>query len=71
MSRKNLDGSALDECNGDMRERGTLDDPAGLQHVDTEYLGRLLQLPTAKPVQATADASELDLRSVDRLDGVV
>ena len=68
MSRNYLDGSTLDECIEAMREGGTLDDPAGLLHVDTEYLGRLLQLPTAKPVQAT---TESDLWRTDELNGVL
>lgn len=69
MSRNYLDGSTLDECIEAMRAGRTLDDLAGRQHVDTEYLGRLLQLPTATPVQVQADPSEFDLWSVDRLDG--
>ena len=44
----------------------TLDDPAGVQDGDTEYLSRLLQLPTAKPVELQADASDFDLWSGDR-----
>ena len=66
MSRKHFDGSTLDECIETRRAGRTLDDPAGRQHVDTEYIGRLLQLPTAEPVQLQADASELALWSGDR-----
>ena len=69
MSRKHFDGSTLDECIETSRAGPTLDDQAGRQHVDTEYIGRLLQLPTAKPV--TSDSTEFDLWSVDRLDGVL
>lgn len=59
------------ECRQDMRAGRTLDDPAGRLHVDTEYLGRLLQLPTAEPIQLLANASEFDLWSGDRLDEVL
>ena len=68
MSRTYLDGSTLDECIGAMRQGQTLDDPAGRQLVDTEYLGRLLQLPTAKPVQAT---TEPDRWRTDELNSVL
>lgn len=71
MSQKYLDGSTLDECIEALRQGRTLEDLAGRLHVDTEYLGRLLQLPTAKPVQVQADASEFDLWSVHRLDEVL
>lgn len=58
MSRKYLDGSTLDESIEAMRAGRTLDDLAGRLHFDTEYLGRLLQLPTAKPA-ATTDEPDL------------
>ena len=69
MSRKPLNGSTLDECIEAMRAARIFDDSTSCQHADTEYLGRLLQLPTAKPV--TSDSTEFDLWSVDRLDGVL
>ena len=71
MSRKYRSGFTLDECIEAMRQARTLDDPAGRLHVDTEYLGRLLQLPTAEPIQLLANASEFDLWSGDRLDEVL
>ena len=52
MSRKHLNGSTVDECIADMRQ-GHL---TGLLHVDTEYLGPLLQLPTAKPAATTGES---------------
>ena len=55
MSRKHFDGSTLDECIETSRAGPTLDDQAGRQHVDTEYIGRLLQLPTAKPAATTGE----------------
>ena len=58
MSRKYLHDSTLDECIEAMRQGHTLDDLAGHLHVDTELLGRLLQLPTATPV-ATTDEPDL------------
>ena len=67
----NDNGCINAECREAMRQGRTLDDLAGRLHVDTEYLGRLLQLPTVKPVQVQADASEFDLWSVDRLDEVL
>jgi hypothetical protein len=69
MNRKYLDDSTLDESIEAMRAGRIFDDSTGCQHADTEYLGRLLQLPTAKPL--TSDSTEFDLRSVDRLDGVL
>ena len=71
MIRKYLDGSTLDGCIEAMRQGRALDDRADRVNVDTEYVGRLLQLPTVKPVQVQANASEFDLWSVDRLDGVL
>ena len=55
MSRNYLDGSTLDECIEAIRQGRTLDDLAGRLHVDTEYLGRLLQLPTVNMVVQPAD----------------
>lgn len=68
MSRKYLDGSTLDECIEAMRQGRTLDDLAGLLHMDTELLGRLLQLPLKREPGVAADHS-FDLWSTDRLDG--
>ena len=42
-----------------LRDGGTLDKLAGKPHFDTEYLGRLLQLPTAKPTEPAADSCDL------------
>ena len=55
MSRNYLDGSTRDECREAIRQGRTLDDLAGRLHVDTEYLGRLLQLPTVNMVVQPAD----------------
>ena len=66
-----LDGFTLDECIEAMRQACTLDDRADRLHGDTEYLGRLLQFPTAEPIQLLANASEFDLWCGDRLDEVL
>lgn len=58
MSRNYLDGSTRDECREAMRAGGTLDELSGRLHFDCEYLGRLLQLPTATPMPV---ATEPDL----------
>ena len=71
MRWKYHDGFTLDECIEAMRQARTLDDRADRLHGDTEYLGRLLQLPTAEPIQLLANASEFDLWSGDRLDEVL
>ncbi len=63
----NDNGCINADCIGAMRAGRTLDDLAGRQHVDTEYHGRLMQLPTATP----AVAVEPDLWSTDRLDSVL
>lgn len=59
-----LDQDTLDQCHQALRDGRTLGDLAGKLHVDTELLGRLLQLPTLKPVPT----AEPDLWSVDRLE---
>ena len=61
-----IDGDTLDLCHQALRQGRTLDDLAGRLHIDTEYLGRLLQLPSAKPVPAT-QADEFDLWRSDEL----
>jgi hypothetical protein len=65
MSRKYLDGSTLDECIEAMRAARIFDDSTSCQHADTEYLGRLLQLPTAK---SAATTGEPDLWRVTELE---
>ncbi len=62
---KYLDGDTLAQCHQFLQDGGTLAELAGKLHIDTEYLGRLLQLPTAKPT--TSDATEFNLWAVDRL----
>ena len=64
MSGTYLDSDTIALCHAAMRDGATLDDLAGKLHLDTELLGRLLQLPTSQPV--TVD-DEPDLWSVDRL----
>lgn len=66
MSLPYIDQDTLDQCHQALRDGRPLDDLAGRLHVDTEYLGRLLQLPTVKPLQVS---TEPDLWAVDRLDG--
>jgi hypothetical protein len=41
-----LDGDTIDICLAALRDGRTLDDIAGRLHLDTELLGRLLQLPS-------------------------
>ncbi len=53
-----LDAGTLDLCHQALRDGGTVDELAGKLHFDTELLGRLLQLPTAKPA-ATTDEPDL------------
>lgn len=69
MSGAYLDSDTLDQCHQALRDGRTLDELAGRLHIDTEYLGRLLQLPTSQPVE-TGNA-EFDLWSTDRLDSVL
>ena len=59
-----IDGDTLDLCHQALRQGRTLDDLAGRLHIDTEYLGRLLQLPSA-PMVSTSTADEFDLWRVD------
>ena len=61
-----LDLETLDLCRQAWRDGQTLDEMADKLHIhDTELLGRLLQLPTSKPVEPAADG--FDLWAVDRL----
>lgn len=60
-----LDSDTIAQCHQALRDGRTLEDLAGRLHMDTELLGRLLQLPTTKPVEPVADG--FDLWSVDRL----
>ncbi len=55
------------ECREAMHAGRTLDDPAGLLHVDTEYHGRLLQLPEASAVQPVAADDGPDLWRIGEL----
>ncbi len=65
-----LDGDTIAQCHQFLRDGGTLDELAGRLHIaDTELLGRLLQLPTVKPVPTTDD--EFDLFRTEELDGVL
>ena len=63
-----LDGDTIAQCHQALRDGRTLDDLAGRLHIDTEYLGRLLQLPTAQPANMIAQPADY-LWSCDRLDG--
>ena len=62
-----LDADTLDQCHQALRDGKSLDDLAGRLHFDTEYLGRLLQLPALRPGMT----DEPDLWRVDELDGVL
>ena len=62
-----LDGDTERQVRQALRDGKTLEYVAGYLHMDTELLGRLLQLPTVKTVEA--GNTEFDLWSVDRLDG--
>ena len=62
-----LDGDTIALSHQFLRDGGTLDDLAGKLHIDdTEYLGRLLQLPAKREPVATAD-DEFDLWRSDEL----
>ena len=63
-----LDGDTIAQCHQALRDGRTLDDLAGRLHIDTEYLGRRLQLPTAQPANMIAQPADY-LWSCDRLDG--
>ena len=63
-----LDQDTIDLCHQALRDGVTLDDLAGRLHVDTELLGRLLQLPALRPVPVD---DEPDLWRSDELDGVL
>jgi hypothetical protein len=64
-----LDQDTLDQCNAALRDGRTLEDIAGRLHVDTELLGRLLQLPVSQPAQPATGGDDFDLFACDRLDG--
>lgn len=66
-----LDADTLNQCHEALRDGRTLDDLAGRLHIDTEYLGRLLQLPQTKPAAAGNAETEFDLWAADRLDAVL
>ena len=66
-----IDSDTLDQCLQALRDGRTLDDLAGKLNVDTEHLGRLLQLPTCGPVTPTDQNESVDLWAADRLDGVL
>lgn len=53
MSNPYIDADTLDQCHQAIRDGRTLEDLAGRLHVDTEYLGRLLQMPALKPIPTT------------------
>ena len=60
-----LDADTITQCHQALRDGRTLDDLAGKLHVvDTELLGRLLQLPSLKPVPT----GEPDLWRVSELE---
>lgn len=50
-----------------LRDGKTLEYVAGYLYLEPELLGRLLELPTSKPVEPAAD--EFDFWSCDRLKG--
>ena len=64
MSAPYIDQSTLDDAAQAIRDGVTLSVLAGKLHMDTEYLGRLLQLPAIQPVLADRDQS-IDLWRVD------
>ena len=61
----NGNGCINDECIEAMRQGRTLDDQPLRLRFDCEHLGRLLQLPTAKPAETT---DEPDLWRVPELE---
>ena len=63
-----LDSDTIAQCHEALRDGTSLEALAGKLHFDTEFLGRLLQLPPAKPA---ADATEFDLWRVQELDSVL
>ena len=68
MSGTYNDGDTLAFCGDAHRVGRTLDYLTGRLNVDTEFLGRLLQLPTSS---AASDDQDGDLWAADRLDGVL
>ena len=70
MSNPYIAQDVLDQCPEALLQGRTLEQLAGHLRCDTEYLGRLLQLPTSKPAQA-ADDQESDLWRTNELDGLL
>lgn len=67
-----LDGDTERQARQALRDGKTLEYVAGYLNMDTELLGRLLQLPDVKPVEAGHDGSaEFDLWACDQLDAVL
>ncbi len=54
------------DCIEALRAGRTPDGPEGCQHADTEYLGRLLQLPSFKTVASNHVQSDSGLPVPDR-----
>lgn len=66
-----IDGDTHDMCLDALRDGRSLDDLAGSLHLDTELLGRLLQLPSeTTAVDATTQPADY-LWAVDRLQDVL
>ena len=65
-----LDSDTLAQCHQALRDGGTLEELAGRLHFDTEYLGRLLQLPTVPTGNMLEQPADY-LWSVEKLDGVL
>ncbi|MEJ7591119.1 MAG: hypothetical protein WKF77_06185 [Planctomycetaceae bacterium] len=70
MSNPYIAQDVLDQCRDAMRHGSTLDTLAGYLHIDTEYLGRLLQLQTA-PEASAAQQDDYLWRAHDALDAVL
>ena len=69
MSNPYIAQDVLDQCLEALLQGRTLEQLAGHLHCDTEYLGRLLQLP--KPATPAASEPAVDLWAVNRLDEVL
>ena len=50
-----------EDCSEVLRAGRMPDGPEGRQHVDTEYVGRLLQLPTFKTIASNPAQQESEL----------
>ena len=66
-----IDQDTVDQCLQALRDGRTLEDLAGRLHVDCEYLGRLLQLPTCGPVTPTDPDASVDLWAADEAKGLI